>query len=133
MCCHRLFIYATCGHSTFALRPLVECCNAGIAPDAFHSSECELVGHPYKAIKLDKLCPPCQWRRDSMLERVERCQQLEFEEYKWRVSYAMPAHGKDYWTKKMEEKRAKEEAEAREEGRNSKKRFSWRRKSKKEG
>ena len=68
-----------------------------------------------------------------MLERVERCQQLEFEEYKWRVSYAMPAHGKDYWTKKMEEKRAKEEAEAREEGRNSKKRFSWRRKSKKEG
>lgn len=77
-----------------------------------------------------------------MLDRLERCQHVEYDEYKWKVSYAMPAHGKDYWTKKMEEKKAAEEVAAKaeqksikekEHGHKRRKRFSLRRRSTRKG
>ena len=61
-----------------------------------------------------------------MLGRYEQCQQVTFDEYKWKVSYAMPTHGgKDYWTKKMEDRIAAEKEEAESvRARNKKMRFS---------
>ena len=91
MCCHQLYIYDICGHCTFGPRPLIECPAAGIAPDAHRSSKCELTSHPYRSTKVERLCPACKRRRDSMLDRLERCQHVEYDEYKWKVSYAMPA------------------------------------------
>ncbi|KAK0256447.1 hypothetical protein LTR91_022775 [Friedmanniomyces endolithicus] len=129
MCCHRLFIYTTCGHSTFAPEPLVLCRHAAIPPDSDHSTMCKIIAHPYKSLRLEQLCPPCQRRRDSMLGRIEQCQHVEFDEYKWKVSYAMPMHGKDYWTKKMEDRLAAEEAEGKELARKKRRRLSWKRRS----
>lgn len=66
-----------------------------------------------------------------MLGRIECCQQVTFDEYKWKVSYKMPAYGgKDYWTKKMEERieKEKEEAESLKAKKKSRE-FSWKRKS----
>ncbi|KAK4895560.1 hypothetical protein LTR27_006343 [Elasticomyces elasticus] len=130
MCCHRLFIYTTCGHSTFVPEPLVLCRNAAIPPDSDHSIMCEIVAHPYKSLRLEQLCPPCQARRDSMLSRIEQRQQVTFDEYKWKVSYAMPEHGKDFWTKKMEDRLAAEEAESKELAKKKRRRMSWKRKTK---
>ncbi|EMC93421.1 hypothetical protein BAUCODRAFT_76313 [Baudoinia panamericana UAMH 10762] len=132
MCCHRLFVYSVCGHSAFSITPLILCQDAAIAPDAEHSSRCELVAHPYRSLKLDMLCPSCQQRRDAILGRVEQCQVVTYDEYKWKVSYAMPAHGKDFWTRKMEEKEAKETEERKQQkDMEKRKRFSWKRASKK--
>lgn len=135
MCVHKLFIYTTCGHSTFSHEPLILCRHASIPPTQSHSSLCLLFAHPYHSWKLESLCPSCAKRRDSMLRRIDWCQQVEFDEYKWKVSYAMPAHGgKDYWTKKMEEKAAEEDKKERESRKvKDKKRFSWKRKSRRGG
>ncbi|KAK5117626.1 hypothetical protein LTR62_005049 [Meristemomyces frigidus] len=59
-----------------------------------------------------------------MLGRIEECQQVTFDEYRWRVSYAMPDHGKDFWTRRMEDK-AKEEEQSKEDTlKQKRKRFS---------
>ncbi|RMY49450.1 hypothetical protein D0865_07478 [Hortaea werneckii] len=70
-------------------------------------------------------------RRDSMLSRIERTTRVEFDEWKWKVSYALPLHGKDYWTTKMEKLAEEEQKKSQEQlGRKkSLKRFSWKRKS----
>ncbi|KAK5126928.1 hypothetical protein LTR85_008286 [Meristemomyces frigidus] len=133
MCCHRLFIYTTCGHSTFSPKPLILCRHASIPPDGSHSTRCELIAHPYQSWKFEKLCPPCQNRRDSMLGRIERTTRVDYDEWKWKVSYALPLHGKDYWTTKMEKLEAAErekETASVVSRRKSIKRFSWKRKSK---
>lgn len=131
MCCHRLFIYGTCGHSTFSPEPLILCRHASIPPDGSHSTRCELIAHPYQSWRIEQLCPPCQKRRDSMLSRIERTTKVEFDEWKWKVSYALPLHGKDYWTTKMEKLAEEEQKKSQEHlGRKkSLKRFSWKRKS----
>lgn len=74
-----------------------------------------------------------------MLARIERTTRVEFDEWKWKVSYALPLHGKDYWTErmeKMEEEAREREAQMRKEKekeivsrKKSLKRFSWKRKS----
>ena len=61
-----------------------------------------------------------------MLAYIERSQEVRFDEWRWKVSYGLPAHGKDYWTKKMEDKEAALAKEAKESKRSSS-RFSWRR------
>jgi len=66
-------------------------------------------------------------RRDSMLGRIERAQKVEYDEWRWKVSYALPLRGKDYWTKKMEDKE-KAEREFQSDVK-KRKRFSWKRKS----
>ena len=52
---------------------------------------------------------------------------IKFEEWQWKVSYGMPAHGKDFWGKKAEE-RAKLEKETGKRKRKSKK-FGWMKKN----
>ncbi|KAF2766238.1 hypothetical protein EJ03DRAFT_377167 [Teratosphaeria nubilosa] len=137
MCCHRLYIYDTCGHSAFSPEPLIMCRHAAIPPDGTHSTTCEIIAHPYQSWRLDSLCSSCQVRRHSMLTRIERNQLVEFDEWKWKVSYALPIHGKDYWTTKMENLRMEQEktslASARREKRRSRMSVNWKRLSRKKG
>ncbi|EME88281.1 uncharacterized protein MYCFIDRAFT_76111 [Pseudocercospora fijiensis CIRAD86] len=109
MCCHSRVIFATCGHSSFCPRPLVECRHASFDPSVPWSTGCEIVAHPYKSLRLDQLCPPCQKRRDALIRDIEEQQVVKFDEWQWKVSYGMPSHGgKDYWGKKAEEREAEE-------------------------
>ncbi|TKA31792.1 hypothetical protein B0A50_01871 [Salinomyces thailandicus] len=65
-----------------------------------------------------------------MLSRIERTTRVDFDEWRWKVSYAKPLHGKDYWTNKMEKLAEEEQRKAQEQlGRQkSIKKFSWKRK-----
>ena len=126
MCIHRLFIHSVCGHSTFSPFPLITCRNACIPPDTTHSTTCTIIAHPYQSWKLESLCPSCEARRTALLEAVEITQVVKFDEWRWKVSYGMPAHGKDFWGRKAEE-REEGEASLKGEGRKKRKRFSWRR------
>lgn len=131
MCCHKLYIYTVCGHSALSDKPLMECRHASIGPGGTFSSTCDLVAHPYQSWRLEKLCPPCQQRRDALVGRFEEAQVVKFDEWKWKVSYGMPAHGgKDYWSLKADA-REEEQAEKQEIERPAKKsnRFSLKRKS----
>lgn len=131
MCCHSRVIYATCGHSTFSPRPLIECRNACIGPGVQWSTTCAISAHPYKTLRVDTLCPPCHARRETLLGEIEKSQVIQFDEAKWKVSYASTG-GTDYWTKKAEEReeqgRKLMESPSR---RKSLKRFSWRRSKRK--
>jgi hypothetical protein len=128
MCTHPLFIYTICGHSFFCPHPLTICHHASIPPTSTHSTHCVIVAHPFRSWKLHSLCSNCTSTRQSMLGQIEQRQALKFDERKWRVAYQLPENGgKDYWTRKMEEKREEEERVKRREG--GKGRFSWRRKS----
>lgn len=109
MCCHRLYVYTVCGHSTFSQTPLELCRNAGIPPEGDHSTTCELMAHPYKSWKFERLCPPCQSRRDYLMGGFESSQTVTYDEWQWKVSYGLGSDGKDYWAKRMEDKKRKEE------------------------
>lgn len=60
-----------------------------------------------------------------LLHRIEVDQTIKFDDWRWKVSYGMPAHGKDFWGRKAEE-RARLEKET---GKTKRKsgRFSWKR------
>jgi hypothetical protein len=130
MCCHRLYIYTTCGHTTLSPSPIIECRLASIEPAQHRSTGCELVTHPYQSWKLEKLCPPCHKEREVLMSRIEAVQAIKFDEGKWRVSYGMPAHGKDFWGRRADE-REQREREVKEVARRStiKKSFSLKRRS----
>lgn len=64
-----------------------------------------------------------------MLGRIERTQRVEYDDWRWKVSYALPLHGKDYWTAKMEKMEAEKEKEVVRKSR----RFSIKSKSKAKG
>jgi hypothetical protein len=130
MCCHRLYIYTTCGHSTLSPSPIIECRLASIEPAQHRSTDCELVTHPYQSWKLEKLCPPCYEQREALMSRIEAVQAIIFDEGKWRVSYGMSAHGKDFWGRRADE-REQREREVKEVARRStiKKSFSLKRRS----
>lgn len=90
MCYHKLYIFATCGHSFFGPMPLMMCRNASISPDSSHSETCEIRAHPYQSLKLERLCVTCQRQRSVLMERLE-CQQIvRFDEQQWKVSYSTP-------------------------------------------
>ena len=59
------------------------------------------------------------------MDRIEISQAVKYDEWRWKVSYGMPAHGKDFWGRKADE-RAELEAKT---GKRTRKalRFSWRR------
>lgn len=107
MCCHSRTIYATCGHSTFSPQPLIECRNACIGPGVQWSTTCSISAHSYKTLRVDTLCPPCKARREILLGEIEKSQVIQFDQAKWRVSYASTG-GTDYWTKKAEEREDRE-------------------------
>ena len=132
MCCHRLYIYAVCGHSALSEKPLIECRHAAIAPGQYFSQICEHIAHPYQSWRIESLCPPCQRQRDTLISNIEAAQVVKFDEWKWKVSYGMPAHGKDYWTKKDEQREEEKMKRRREEEQNNGRRsnrFSLKRKS----
>lgn len=123
MCCHRLYVYTVCGHSVLSDKPLIECLHASIEPGGHYSTTCELTAHPYQSWKIEALCPPCHHQREALMSRIEAAQTVKFDEWRWKVSYGMPAHGKDFWGRRAEEREVREkqqEKEAREEGRRSK-------------
>ena len=128
MCYHRLYIYS-CGHSVWAKTPLIECCNAAVPPNGTYSIKCELTAHPYQSWKFESLCLRCAHRRALLLEGLKQ-NKVVYEDWKWKVSYGMPAHGKDFWGRKAEERERLE----RETGKRTKRSmiFLWRR-SKKPG
>ncbi|KAK4507453.1 hypothetical protein PRZ48_001188 [Zasmidium cellare] len=131
MCCHRRIIYATCGHSIFCPKPLVECRHASIDPILEYSTTCEIVAHPYKSWRVDQLCPSCEQRRDALLREIDESNVVRFDEWQWKVSYGLPeGGGKDYWGKKADEREEKSKEKKDEKRRKSTKRFSWRRKTK---
>lgn len=126
MCCHRLFIYSTCGHSHLSPTPLILCRHACIPPNLTYSTTCELIAHPYQSWKVESLCPECHARRVRLLAQVEVAQVVKFDEWRWKVSYGMPAHGKDFWGRKAEEREEREEREREGLGREgSKRRKRW--------
>ncbi|KAM0718791.1 hypothetical protein Q7P37_005862 [Cladosporium fusiforme] len=130
MCCHRLYVYTVCGHAVLGDKPLIECQHASIEPDEHYSTACEMIAHPYQSWKIESLCVPCQRQREALMSRIEATQTVKFDEWKWKVSYGMPAHGKDFWGRRAEEREQREkqrEKEAREEARKSKA-FSLKRK-----
>jgi hypothetical protein len=102
MCCHRLYVYTTCGHSTLSSKPLIE-------PDGHQSTSCEIIAHPYQSWKIETLCPPCQHQRDTLMSRIETTQVVKFDEWRWKVSYGMPAHGKDFWGRRADEREKREQ------------------------
>jgi hypothetical protein len=130
MCLHRLYIYTTCGHSVHSPKPTFECRHASIEPGQHRSTDCDIVSHPYQSWKLEKLCPPCQAQREALMSQIVAVQTIRFDEGKWRVSYGMPAHGKDFWGRRADE-REQRERKIKEEARKSlvKRSFSLKRKS----
>lgn len=56
-------------------------------------------------------------------------QVVKFDEWRWKVSYGMPVHGKDFWGKKADEREKREEGSVK----GKRKRFSWRRRSRRKG
>jgi len=40
----------------------------------------------------------------------EEAQVVKFDEWRWKVSYGMPTHGKDYWGRKADEREEEEAA-----------------------
>lgn len=144
MCCHGRIIFATCGHSNYHPRPLIECRQASFDPSIPWSIGCEIVAHPYKSLRLDQLCPPCQQRRDALMRDIEDKQMVKFDEWQWKVSYGMPSDGtKDYWGKKAEEREEQERKKAEAPSLSSEspskrkksglKRFSWRKSRRQHG
>ena len=101
MCYHRLYIYTACGHSIWASAPLIECNDAAVPPNRMSSTKCEPIAHPYQSWKLESLCLGCQHRREALLGKLEQ-NQVMYEDWRWKVSYGMPAHGKDFWGDKAE-------------------------------
>lgn len=120
MCCHRLYVYTVCGHSVLSEKPLIECRHASIEPDEYHSTDCEIIAHPYQSWKIETLCQPCQLQRDALMSRIEATQTVKFDEWRWKVSYGMPAHGKDFWGRRADEREQRELEREREEKRKSK-------------
>lgn len=70
------------------------------------------------------MCLKCGQRRRALLGKLEQ-NQVVYEDWRWKVSYGMPAHGKDFWGKKAEERERLEK----ETGKRKRKSlmFSWRR------
>lgn len=101
MCYHRLFIYTTCGHSIFSRRPLVLCDAASLG---HADSSCRLIAHPFQSWKLNSLCTACADNRTVLLDRIDVSEVIKYDEWRWKVSYGMPKHGKDFWGRKVEER-----------------------------
>lgn len=70
----------------------------------------------------------CHRRRNALQERLKQ-NKVVYEDWRWKVSYGMPAHGKDFWGRKAEERERLEK----ETGKRSKRSvISWRRSKKTE-
>jgi len=128
MCCHKLYIYAVCGHSALSEKPLIECRHASIEPGQNFSNSCELIAHPYRSWRIESLCPPCQSQRDALMSHLEAAQVIKFDEWKWKVSY-MAKNGKDFWTRKTEQREEEKKQEEMQKSARKSNRFSLKRKS----
>ena len=63
-----------------------------------------------------------------LLQQIDESHAVRFDEWQWKVSYGLPGHGgKDYWSKKAEEREQMEQERKDSNRRKSQKRFSWRR------
>ena len=91
MCYHKLYIFTTCGHSTYSTHPLRLCRHASIAPTSTYSQNCRLHAHPFQSLRIEALCASCQAARDSLLTVLESRSIVRFDEWKWKVSYEAPA------------------------------------------
>lgn len=104
MCCHRFYIYSTCGHSLFSPQAIVQCQQASIPPDSSYSATCKLTAHPFQSWKIDSPCPDCLHLRETLLDQIKASQTIHYDDWRWKVSYGLPAHGKDFWGRKAEER-----------------------------
>lgn len=59
------------------------------------------------------------------MNRMEVSQFIKFDEWRWKVSYGMPVHGLDIWSKRAQERENAAKEAAKRERRGA--RFSWRR------
>lgn len=114
MCCHSRIVFATCGHSEFGSRPLVKCRKASVdvvvgmprmdlpktlqePKPLFQQLEemgiastprCEVFAHPFKTLRLERLCPSCEVRRDVLLAGEagrSSVAVLRWDDLQWRV------------------------------------------------
>lgn len=90
MCYHKLYIFATCGHSFYRPTPLLTCRHASIAPTSSYSKACEMAAHPFHSLKIESLCSRCERQRSTLLENLESRQVVRFNEWQWKVSYSKP-------------------------------------------
>lgn len=125
MCYHKLYIYTTCGHSSFSPHPLLLCQHASIAPSSTYSTSCALLAHPFQSLKLEHLCPSCQQRRDKLLEKLDNSQTVRFDEWRWKVSYSAPAAFAAEDPQQGGARRGKERERGN--GKSAHKRWTWRR------
>jgi len=64
------------------------------------------------------------------MSHIEETQTVKFDEWRWKVSYGMPAHGKDFWGRRADEREQREQQEKESKGEKKKsKPFSLKRKS----
>ncbi|GME54478.1 hypothetical protein GTA08_BOTSDO02360 [Neofusicoccum parvum] len=98
MCYHKLYIFATCGHSFWQPLPLEQCGDASMSPSAGFSSACQPRSHPFQTRKIYELCLRCRQRRDGLLAEAEkRGGEVRFEEWKWRMKYQSPQAEENAW------------------------------------
>jgi len=91
MCWHKLYIFTTCGHSTYSSQPLIVCGHASIGPTSTFSESCSLRAHPFQTVKIEQNCPACRKQRDRLIERLDTTQIVRFDECQWKVSYDSPS------------------------------------------
>jgi len=91
MCWHKLYIFTTCGHSTYSSQPLIICRDASIGPSSTYSESCNLRAHPFHTIKIEQNCFACRKQRDRLMERLDNAQVVRFDECRWKVSYDTPS------------------------------------------
>ncbi|KAF1989714.1 hypothetical protein K402DRAFT_390682 [Aulographum hederae CBS 113979] len=105
MCYHRLYIFTTCGHSIFISPPLLPCptYHAYASPSTHGNHDlfppnCKPTAHPFKSLRLERLCFTCSQRRALLLEAAEEnSTEVRIEETKWKVAYRSPAAEEESW------------------------------------
>lgn len=105
MCFHSQHIWMACGHSLLSPQPIARCRQAS-ATNRFgpSTSTCTPTTHPYQTWRIETLCPACEGERDRRLSELAKPPAVQFDEWRWRVSYAMPSTGKDFWGRKADER-----------------------------
>nr|POF12705.1 hypothetical protein CFP56_09857 [Quercus suber] len=77
MCCHRLFIWETCGHHVTEANPIFRCQIAVNHQDHSSSRTCKPMTHPFKTFRFPTLCPTCAGERTEMMAELKHKQALD--------------------------------------------------------
>ncbi|OCK97076.1 uncharacterized protein K441DRAFT_606723 [Cenococcum geophilum 1.58] len=102
---HYLYIFTTCGHSTFATHPLLPCAASHSQPrrtldikplpdlNGCHGPR----AHPFQSFRIYRLCAVRTRRRNALLAKVEEGKEVRFEDWRWKVKYQSPRADEGRW------------------------------------